>query len=212
MVLTEFVSFPEETTTERRTLGEVLADGTVGTDEEVSFGAMRIGAGRAFGLEEAEGCWLRVAKSWERLDGRQVLVESVDYAGLGPLMDRLPLPDQGRIDRLKAKVRRTAEVRPADGNGKQAWLRLPPRRNPAHQARADAPVFRAGRLAVGDRTVAAAAVAARASGDRPGLVWDFVLLSTSATNFTFRGDTTYYVSGSVNLSGTTTIEGGAVIK
>ncbi len=58
----------------------MLADGTVGTDEEVSFGAMRIGAGRAFGLEEAEGCWLRVAKSWERLDGRQVLVESVDYA------------------------------------------------------------------------------------------------------------------------------------
>jgi len=45
MVLTEFVSFPEETTTDRRTLGEVLADGTVGTDEEVSFGAMRIGAG-----------------------------------------------------------------------------------------------------------------------------------------------------------------------
>ena len=212
MVLTEFVSFPEETTTERRTLGEVLADGTVGTDEEVSFGAMRIGAGRAFGLEEAEGSWLRVAKSWERLDGRQVLVESVDYAGLGPLMDRLPLPDQGRIDRLKAKVRRMAEVRPADGNGKQAWLRLPPRRNPAHQARADAPVFRAGRLAVGDRAVAAAAVAARASGDRPGLVMDFVTVASSATNFTFCGDTTYYVSGAVTLSGTTAIEGGAVIK
>ena len=78
-VLSASLAATEETATERRTLGEVLADGTLGTDEEVSLGAMRIGAGRAFGLEEAEGSWLRVAKSWERLDGRQVLVESVDY-------------------------------------------------------------------------------------------------------------------------------------
>jgi len=205
MVLTEFLSFPEETTTERRTLGKVLADGAVATDEEVRFGAMRIGAGRAFGMSEASAGSIPVEKSWEVLDGRQVLVEAVDYAGLGVLMDSLPLPDQGRIDRLKAKVRRTAEARPADGNGKEAWLRLPPRREVVGQAQADAPVFRAGRLVLGERTVAsaappaaAAAVAARAAGDRPGLVWDFITLATSATNFTFRGDATYYVSSSVS--------------
>jgi len=41
----------------------------------------------------------------------------------------------------------------------------------------------------------------------------FTSLSTSQTNFTFQGDTTYYISGNVNLFGTnTTFEGGAVIK
>ena len=36
-VLSASLAATEETTTERRTLGEVLADGTLGTDEEVSF-------------------------------------------------------------------------------------------------------------------------------------------------------------------------------
>ena len=45
-----------------------------------------------------------------------------------------------------------------------------------------------------------------------GVVLDYITAS-SATNYTFKGDTTYYVSGTVNLSGTNTIfEGGAVIK
>jgi hypothetical protein len=44
-----------------------------------------------------------------------------------------------------------------------------------------------------------------------GYVLDYVAV-TSDTNFTFKGDTTYYVSGTFNLSGTNTIEGGAVIK
>lgn len=34
----------------------------------------------------------------------------------------------------------------------------------------------------------------------------------SSTNYTFQSDTTYYVSGTVNLNGTTTFEGGTVIK
>jgi hypothetical protein len=35
---------------------------------------------------------------------------------------------------------------------------------------------------------------------------------SSFTNFTFKGDTTYFVVGQVNLYGTTVIESGAVIK
>ncbi len=87
-----------------------------------------------------------MAKSWERLDGRQVLVESVDYAGLGPLMDRLPLPDQGRIDRLKDRVQRTAKVARPGGEGRYAGLVLPLRRGEPAQARVKAPSFRGGRL------------------------------------------------------------------
>src|SRR5205085_1731061 len=46
-----------------------------------------------------------------------------------------------------------------------------------------------------------------------GFVLDYTSLSTSQTNYTFRGDTTYYISGNVNLFGTnTTFEGGTVLK
>lgn len=45
-----------------------------------------------------------------------------------------------------------------------------------------------------------------------GVVLDYVTAS-SATNYTFKCDSTYYVSGTVNLSGTNTyVEGGTVIK
>jgi hypothetical protein len=52
---------------------------------------------------------------------------------------------------------------------------------------------------------------ASAAVSRPGVVIDYNIVS-SQTNLTFRGDTTYYVSGTVNLYGTNVIEGGAVIK
>jgi hypothetical protein len=44
-----------------------------------------------------------------------------------------------------------------------------------------------------------------------GLVLDYVMM-TSQTNWTFQGDTTYYISGTVNLYQTNTFEGGAVLK
>ncbi len=46
---------------------------------------------------------------------------------------------------------------------------------------------------------------------QPGFVVDYAALS-SQTNFTFKGDTTYYCSGDVYLDGTTKIEGGSVVK
>jgi len=52
---------------------------------------------------------------------------------------------------------------------------------------------------------------AKAKTTQPRLKVDYDLLSSS-TNLTLQGDTTYYVSGAVNITGTTTIEGGAVIK
>jgi hypothetical protein len=44
-----------------------------------------------------------------------------------------------------------------------------------------------------------------------GYVLDYTAL-ISTNNFTFQGDSTYYVSGGVTLSGTAIIEGGSVIK
>ena len=41
---------------------------------------------------------------------------------------------------------------------------------------------------------------------------DYVAVASTATNLTFQGDSTYYISGGVSLSGTTVIEDGAVLK
>ena len=45
-----------------------------------------------------------------------------------------------------------------------------------------------------------------------GYVLDYIELNTDQSDFTFQGDTTYYISADVNFSGTTTFEGGTVIK
>ena len=48
--------------------------------------------------------------------------------------------------------------------------------------------------------------------EHKGYVLDYTSLNAAYTNFTFQGDTTYYVSGNINLSGTNTFEGGTVVK
>jgi hypothetical protein len=45
-----------------------------------------------------------------------------------------------------------------------------------------------------------------------GLVLDYQTVNSSLTNYIFRADTTYYISGNVYLFGTNTFEGGTVIK
>ena len=45
-----------------------------------------------------------------------------------------------------------------------------------------------------------------------GYVLDYIAINVSQTDFTFQGDQTYYISGDINFSGTTTLEGGTVIK
>jgi hypothetical protein len=52
---------------------------------------------------------------------------------------------------------------------------------------------------------------ARAETTKPRLKLDYELLSSSA-NLTLQGDTTYLVTSLVNITGTTTIEGGTVVK
>jgi hypothetical protein len=51
----------------------------------------------------------------------------------------------------------------------------------------------------------------KAPRKREGFVLDYSIVQ-SATDFTFKGDTTYYITNVVNLDGTTTFEGGTVIK
>jgi hypothetical protein len=45
-----------------------------------------------------------------------------------------------------------------------------------------------------------------------GFVLDYQTVNGGLTNYTFRGDLTYYISGTVGLYGTNTFEGGTVLK
>jgi hypothetical protein len=45
-----------------------------------------------------------------------------------------------------------------------------------------------------------------------GVVIDYSLMSASATNYVFQANTTYYISGTVHLSGSNVFEGGTVVK
>jgi hypothetical protein len=55
-------------------------------------------------------------------------------------------------------------------------------------------------------------VLAKAPIPTHGFVLDYQTVNSSQTNFTFQGDTTYYISGSLTLFGTNTFEGGTVLK
>ena len=48
--------------------------------------------------------------------------------------------------------------------------------------------------------------------EQPALVLDYTTLNSSQTDYVFRSDTTYLISGFVYVWGTTTIEGGTVVK
>jgi hypothetical protein len=53
-----------------------------------------------------------------------------------------------------------------------------------------------------------------ATVNRPthGFVLDYQVLNGTQTGYTFQGDTTYYISGTLTLYSTNTFEGGAVLK
>jgi hypothetical protein len=53
---------------------------------------------------------------------------------------------------------------------------------------------------------------AKAGLPAQGFVLDYQTVNTSLTNYTFQGDTTYYISGPFYSYGTNTFEGGTVIK
>ncbi|MBM3882569.1 MAG: hypothetical protein FJ387_23075 [Verrucomicrobia bacterium] len=184
-------------------------------DEELDFGSMRIGAGQAFRLEgqpasisasaPAAGsapvgrggfpASVPVGKSWELLEGRRFLIESVQWPDLEALVQELP---QGA----------TVEGRP-----RGAGLRQLPAARGARYAQlesADETVPGAAQFAARP-TGAPGPMGSGAGASGPGVVLDYTLRAVEA-DFTFREYQTYLVTGAVNLSGTTTFEGPTVVK
>lgn len=164
------------------------------TDERLDFGAMMIGQGKAFGLDDADGPSpidladdkaVPVGKNWSVLDGRNFLIESVNYAAIAPALERLPAAPQASVDRPKRKTGQLAEL---------------VRERPQRVASVLQPDSKESIL-----------VAKAGQAGRKGFVIDYVILTTIA-NHTFKGDATYYLTNTAILSGVSIIEGGTVVK
>jgi archaellum component FlaF (FlaF/FlaG flagellin family) len=153
-------------------------------DTTLKFGATTMGRGKAFMVGGTPQATndVRVYKSWIHLRGRTFLVEEVPYPRIQPSLESLPAAAMGSL--------------PADSvlHRVSAMRLLPPSRlvqkggtNTVQLARTDAVSKR-------------------------GVVLDYVTLNSDQTDYTFQADTTYYITGQFAIAGTTTFEGGAVIK
>jgi hypothetical protein len=224
-VLTEFLSTPKPKVERRRLRARGgdrrLADPEQ-TDDDVDFGAMVLGPGRAFALaaeREAEveggggagtGVGIGVSKRWETIEGRQVLFEAVEWAEAAPLLEGLPAGAQARREGVGGGERRVAQAGRFELPG--GTRAVPQQQEATPTAAAGAAAVVAGRGEAGlEPGAALLAVAPLDARESAGLVIDYQTV-VPATNFTFRSDTTYYVTNGLYLRGTTTIEGGTVVK
>jgi hypothetical protein len=153
-------------------------------DQMLDFGSMRMIRGKAFslGAENDAAKKVTVSKKWEVLDGRTVLIEEVLVGKISKQLELLPTKKRSAFFWNKKKPTRLAV----------GGLNLPARRslNPSNRAMQLASNY----------------------APAQGLVLDYVIVSTSITDYTFKGNVTYLISGDTSTFGTTTIEGGAVIK
>lgn len=158
-------------------------------DASLKFGAMTMVRGKAFALDEETRAGhptvgIPVSKTWAKIENRTVLVESVPLAKVEAQMPNLPKRQQPF-----AQANNVGSVRYRVSNSPL----LPP-------ARIASVGTKVQRFAQGK------------SPDTKGFVLDYNLVNPSLTDFTFKGGATYLVTGLISLSGTTTIEGGCVIK
>jgi hypothetical protein len=167
----------------------VKGDGTQPSEDVLlDFGSIRIGTGQAFALgAESESLGLMV-KEWIReVDGRRFLVEALPALAAIKALNDLP-PGQGGADWRPATRRRRETL----------WAGLP------------RPAGRPGGSLHRLDPVRDTALVRRLGGR--GLVMDYLAITGGLTNYTFRGDTNYWVTSAVLLDGLTTFEPGSVIK
>ena len=155
-------------------------------DTTLTFGQMMMGHGRAF-MAGASGLQnnrneIPVCKSWVNSDGRTLLVEEVPYLTLYPELATLPSQPLSTMNSANPILHKVSSRR-----------LLPPVR-------------------LATVTTNAILLARADSAQKPGFVFDYVTVNSNETNFTFQGDVTYYISSPFYLFGTTTVEGGAIIK
>jgi hypothetical protein len=153
-----------------------------GTDARIDFGTMQMMNGQAFAIG-SETNRVPVIKQWQTSNGRTFLIEQVPFQAIAAELQGLPPSIPGSA---KATSRKESQ------HGQIVLGRDLPKR----------------RLAMSHSPPMKIASAISA---HKGFAIDYTLLN-SQTNLTLQSDTTYYVSGLVNINGTLTIEGGSVVK
>lgn len=165
------------------------------SDQHLDFGTAKIGVGRAFGLNHNADEEIPVAKEWVTIRDngteRTFLVEGVEFPAIAPVLQSLP-ENPGLANRWKKL--------PLRGNRNDLLAQLKSVSPASHQA-ASGQKMKFGH----DRHLALAKA-------EKGLVLDYLTVNGSLTNYTFKADTSYAISGPVYLYGTSYIEGGTVIK
>ena len=171
------------------------------TDSTITFGLITLGQGKAFAVD-AQAQRQRdlpapaVAKQFTTIAGRKILIESAGHDSLAPLLKQLPpAPLQGVATNAALKHSAPLDQR------RPATRALPTQRLAQQSAKAIQMALKAD----GSSGVWLAG--------SPAVVIDYEgLNNSSANNKTLFSDVTYLVTGSYALDGTTTIEGGTVIK
>jgi hypothetical protein len=129
------------------------------TDAQLNFGGMRIGQGKAFATDDGplSSEAVPVFKDWQRIEGRDFLIESVEYSSIEPLLGGLPQAAVKK-DRLPA--------------GRKTRAQLVASLAPANTVRQSSERIQMARAGVARET---------------GLVIDYALLNSALTDFTFKG-------------------------
>jgi hypothetical protein len=154
------------------------------SDSTLKFGKMTMTRGKAFIVGQQTTNAVAVYKSWFHADGRTFLVEQVPLNYIADDLQTLPLS----TNILTAQITKDPVLYVA-----QAKRQFPPAREVIKYTNQ-------------------LLVASIDLSKQQGVVLDYNEINTDQTDFTFEAETTYYISGGVILSGTTTIQGGAVIK
>ena len=155
-------------------------------DETIYLGETLIGQGKAFELGREETAGAVVTKRWNELDERTILFEGVEYEDAKKSLGKLP-------QKTFEGLRRRASVQSKEDNVK----RLMPRRR---------------MVRVGSNENSPLAIAKGRNDDLRGYLIDYEVVVGGATDFVFETGETYYVGGYLTIHGTTTFEGGAIIK
>ena len=152
--------------------------------DELDFGATRLVRGQAFGIGgHGAKRTIPVTKRWQIIGGRRFLIEEVPLSEVQVELDALPAHEGAAVKATNA-LGRTASLK----------LKLPPAL-PQAQVRSTNEML-----------------LAQAVATAPGFAVDWQAQVGSTNDFTFEGDTTYFISDAFYVNGALTIEGASVIK
>jgi hypothetical protein len=165
-----------------------LFEGDVATDVEIDFGSTKIGAGKAFAADNQDVS-VPVRKAFGMIDNRRFLVEKIEYPKAKPFLDNL---DQAAAGKPRNNIPQIAKRKPVKSDQELvAQLTQKPR----------------GKRTASTGKPKTSELMAMDWKARPAFVIDFMLGTTgSIANFTFKADSTYYISGTVTCSGSTVFE------